>query len=50
MKQVFIYAHGQVIKGLWNVKAGLVSFVWGGQIEFVGVECIVPSLLSKQAW
>lgn len=50
MKLVYIITGGNIVKGLYNVKAGLVSYVVDGKAEYVGKECIVPALLSKQAF
>lgn len=50
MKQVTVLTNHGLLAGLWNTKAGLVSFVWAGQIEYVSASQIVGLLLRKQAF
>jgi len=50
MKPVTILTPHGLLRGLYNVKAGLVSYVWAGVAEYVPASAIIPAILSKQAF
>lgn len=50
MKIVYCLTPYGILKGLYNVKAGLVSFTCAGVVYYVSADQIVSSLLLNQAF
>jgi hypothetical protein len=50
MKLVTVYTIHGFIRGMHNVKAGLVSYMHNGITEYVSADCIVPTIFVKQAF
>lgn len=50
MKPVTVLTPGGLVRGLYNIKAGLVEYSINGIREFAPASSIVPAILTKQAF
>ena len=50
MKTVYALTRHGVVRGLHNVKAGLVEYTYNGLRDFVPASQIVAAILRKQAF